>query len=96
MITLSGQNIITISDLQPLYDGLTKIKVTREVKASIVKSRKILEKKISSGETIYGVNTGFGALSQHKIDEKDQEQLQLNLVRSHCAGVGRKFDEGTT
>ncbi|MBH31628.1 MAG: histidine ammonia-lyase [Candidatus Marinimicrobia bacterium] len=95
MIFLSGQTI-NLADLQPLFDGPTKLKVSREVKASIVNSRKVLEKRLSSGETIYGVNTGFGALSQHKIDNNDLERLQLNLVRSHSAGVGPKFDEGIT
>ena len=95
MISLSGQNI-SLSDLQPFFDGPTKLNVSREVKASINKSRKVLEKQIESGEIIYGINTGFGALSQYKIDDIDLERLQLNLVRSHCAGIGSKFNEGIT
>ena len=49
---------------------------------------------MSLGRTIYGVNTGFGRLSQIKIKDSDQSKLQLNLVRSHSAGVGKNLDSG--
>ena len=38
--------------------------------------------------TTYGVNTGFGHLSSIRIPPQDQDQLQLNLVRSHACAVG--------
>jgi len=40
------------------------------------------------GEPTYGVNTGFGRLATARIAEDRLAQLQLNLVRSHAAGVG--------
>lgn len=54
-------------------------------------SRIYIENKIKSGETMYGVNTGFGLLSSVKISEQDITQLQKNLIRSHCVGVGAPF-----
>ena len=95
MITVSGQEY-TFEDLKPFVTGPHKVRVTREVKSSIQLSRRVLENQIRSGKTIYGVNTGFGALSQKHIDEKDQMQLQLNLVRSHSAGVGKPFEPDVT
>ena len=95
MFTVSGQEY-TFEDLKPFVTGPQKVRVTREVKSSIQLSRRVLENKITSGKTIYGVNTGFGALSQQHIDKKDQMQLQLNLVRSHSAGVGKPFEPGVT
>jgi histidine ammonia-lyase len=45
--------------------------------------------KAASGSTpVYGVNTGFGALARQRIDPKDTERLQRNLILSHCCGVG--------
>ncbi|MBC7385728.1 MAG: histidine ammonia-lyase [Cryobacterium sp.] len=44
--------------------------------------------RAKSGETIYGVNTGFGLLSNVRIPEKDLEELQYNLLRSHAVGTG--------
>ena len=55
-------------------------------------SRKNVESIVGSDKTVYGVNTGFGQLSQIKIDKKDQRKLQLNLIRSHSAGIGDNLD----
>lgn len=41
----------------------------------------------------YGVNTGFGALAEVRIDAGDLARLQLNLIRSHAAGVGPDYPE---
>src|SRR6185369_836589 len=45
------------------------------------------------GRTVYGVNTGFGKLSDVSIDKSDLMQLQLNLVRSHSCGLGQPLSE---
>lgn len=50
--------------------------------------RGIVDEAIEKNETIYGINTGFGFLSDVKIDNAKLGQLQLNLVRSHACGVG--------
>ncbi len=54
-------------------------------------SREIVNEIISSGQVVYGINTGFGALSDKHISNDDLEKLQYNLIRSHCTGVGRPF-----
>ena len=46
---------------------------------------------VKAGKPVYGINTGFGALSSMHIEEKDLAQLQVNLIRSHCTGVGKPF-----
>lgn len=51
-------------------------------------SRERLEGLLAGGEPIYGVNTGFGALAGEKVSEEYLTDLQLNLLRSHAAGVG--------
>jgi histidine ammonia-lyase len=47
-----------------------------------------LDRNLATGRAIYGVNTGFGKFSQQRIADGDLEQLQLNLVLSHCTGTG--------
>ena len=47
-----------------------------------------MENLANQTEPTYGVNTGFGSLSRHRIEKEDLEQLQTNLIRSHAAGVG--------
>jgi len=44
---------------------------------------------------VYGVNTGFGKLASVKIASGDTAQLQMNLIRSHCCGVGEPLDAAT-
>ena len=43
---------------------------------------------VARGETVYGVNTGFGLLANTSIAHDDLEALQRNLVLSHACGVG--------
>lgn len=51
-------------------------------------TRRELEADVAAGKTIYGVNTGFGALSDTRIDNEHLQDLQKNLLRSHAVGVG--------
>ncbi len=51
-------------------------------------SRQIVEGALTSGETFYGINTGFGALARVRVSDADLERLQHNLVVSHAVGVG--------
>jgi histidine ammonia-lyase len=53
-----------------------------------MKSRRLVEQAIESGQTIYGINTGFGKLANVRIAPGQLDQLQTNLIRSHAAGVG--------
>ncbi|HEX8281530.1 MAG TPA: aromatic amino acid lyase, partial [Chthoniobacterales bacterium] len=56
-------------------------------------SRRVIE-QITNGDTVvYGVNTGFGKLSEIHIARSDLRELQLNLVRSHACGVGAPLAE---
>jgi len=87
---LTGKDV-SIDDVWAVSQGHCKIKLSNDAKKQMQKSREYIENKIKNGETIYGVNTGFGALSTVKISEKDIVQLQKNLIRSHCSGVGAPF-----
>lgn len=40
------------------------------------------------GKVIYGINTGFGPMAQYRIADKDLNQLQYNIIRSHSCGAG--------
>ena len=45
--------------------------------------------RFAANKLIYGINTGFGPMAQYRIDEASMRQLQINLIRSHCTGVGQ-------
>ena len=91
-ISLTGQNA-TMELLWEVAHGAGKVHVTLapEAHAKMAKSRAYIEKRMTSGEAIYGVNTGFGAFSSVRISDAEIEQLQRNLIRSHSAGVGEPF-----
>src|SRR5437773_818139 len=56
--------------------------------AAVTASRRTIEAAAARGDTIYGVNTGFGKLAHVRIKPEQTRELQLNLIRSHASGVG--------
>ncbi|MCK4903539.1 MAG: histidine ammonia-lyase [Candidatus Marinimicrobia bacterium] len=83
-----------IEDFKKFLKHPVRVKLSPQVKKSIKDSHKNFMELQKKNVKIYGVNTGFGKLSQVSIDIKDQKQLQLNLIRSHAAGIGRPIDFG--
>src|SRR5689334_11327453 len=51
-------------------------------------SRSLIDRLAAGDEPIYAVNTGVGLLADTRVPREDLDQLQRNVVRSHCAGVG--------
>lgn len=87
-ISIKGEGL-TIQDVWVIaYEPQTKMTLASEAKTKMQESRKYIEGKIAQGETMYGVNTGFGAFSSVKISQADIVQLQKNLIRSHSSGIG--------
>ncbi len=72
-----------------------KIELSAEERDRILKSCQVVTDVLKQGEVVYGINTGFGKLSQVKIDTHELEQLQLNLLHSHACGVGAPVDRDT-
>jgi len=60
-------------------------------KRRIVASRRAVERAVSGGRVVYGVNTGFGQLANVSIPQDKLAELQVNLIRSHSAGTGPPF-----
>jgi histidine ammonia-lyase len=56
-------------------------------------SRRAVETRLSSGDAVYGLNTGFGKLASVRVAPEHLNALQHNLLRSHCAGVGAPLPE---
>ena len=65
-----------------------KVSLAPQAKKKMEKALDFLKKKMVAGETMYGVNTGFGLLSNVRIKDADLKELQLNIIRSHCVGTG--------
>ena len=65
-----------------------KVEVASDAWNKVVLAREVVERILSSGETVYGINTGFGALVSESISKEDLSALQVNLIRSHACGIG--------
>lgn len=87
VVYLDGE---TLSSLQVelVSKGLVKVQLAKSAELNIQKARKVVENILDSGEVVYGINTGFGALVKETISREDLELLQLNLIRSHATAVG--------
>ncbi|MGV9102981.1 MAG: histidine ammonia-lyase [Promethearchaeia archaeon] len=90
VIQVDGESLILADVVRVARDG-EKVSLTEDTKQRVLRSRDVVEKAVKEGKTIYGVNTGFGDLARVAIDENDLENLQVNLLRSHSAGVGSPF-----
>lgn len=80
------QTPLTISDLY--RDLEQRLAALRRDDGAVQRSRAVVERSLVSGEAIYGVNTGFGALATKRIDDDQLGQLQRNLLLSHACGTG--------
>src|SRR5919107_2008935 len=81
--SLSIENVVRIA-----RDPTSQITVSQEARRSLLESRRLVERAIQSGQTIYGINTGFGKLANVRVPQEQVEQLQINLIRSHASGIG--------
>jgi histidine ammonia-lyase len=66
----------------------TRITLHPAARGALLESRRVVERAIASGQTIYGINTGFGKLANVRIPPDQLDQLQTNLIRSHASGIG--------
>jgi histidine ammonia-lyase len=85
---LDGQSLSVDDVVRVARDPRIRISVEPEARRALVESRRIIERAIASGQTIYGINTGFGKLANVRVAPNQLDQLQTNLIRSHAAGVG--------
>ncbi|RME43577.1 MAG: histidine ammonia-lyase [Deltaproteobacteria bacterium] len=85
-------NTLDLSGFLAVVEG-AEVTIHPEAIARVEASRKRVEGTIATGTTIYGINTGFGELSRVRIEPARIRELQMNLLRSHAAGVGPELPE---
>jgi histidine ammonia-lyase len=95
MITIDGASLTLEHVARVAYDG-EPISVLPDALDRVMAARRVIEEIVRQGRVVYGVNTGFGKLATVTIPPDEIQQLQLNLVRSHCCGVGEALSEAET
>jgi len=86
----------TLAQLEAIWRGELAVTLERSVRPAVEAAADLVRRASEGDEAVYGVNTGFGKLASLKIPAKDTEQLQRNLILSHCCGVGEALDVPTT
>jgi len=88
-----GARPLSLKDVHAVAREGKRVRLSPIAKAKIRRSQEYLLQEIGGGETLYGVNTGFGLMSNVRIQAKDIEQLQYNLLRSHAVGTGPALED---
>ena len=78
---------ISYREFAPLFNGPVKVSLTKQAEKNIEKSHRNLRALLNGDTTVYGVNTGFGNLSNIPINKADQKLLQKNLVKAMQLGL---------
>jgi histidine ammonia-lyase len=92
MLQLNGQQL-TLQQIVDVAEGREEVVLSEDARVRVEQARRVVQDIVEQGRTVYGVNTGFGKLSDVSIDRADLIQLQLNLVRSHSVGLGDPLSE---
>src|SRR6058998_3019857 len=86
-VTIDGRSL-SIADVLAVARHGVRVAIAPHALAAVTASRRTIEAAVARGDTIYGVNTGFGKLAHVRIKPEQTRELQLNLIRSHASGVG--------
>src|SRR5215467_5195907 len=93
-VIVSGEPL-TIEDVVDVALGRADVELGADVPERMRGSREIVTSAIHGPDAVYGVNTGFGALADTRVGEKDLATLQRAIVMSHAAGSGDPLNDET-
>jgi histidine ammonia-lyase len=91
-LALDG-NSLTLADVRDVAVNRRPVMLSDEARARMLATRAVVADIVQRNDVVYGVTTGFGKLSDIGIPADKLAQLQVNLVRSHVAGVGPELCE---
>jgi histidine ammonia-lyase len=92
-VIVLGDRALSLDDVVAVARGAggteaTRVSLGARARAAMRASRAVVEQALARGDVVYGVTTGFGELKDRRIPPDQLRALQLNLLRSHAAGVG--------
>jgi histidine ammonia-lyase len=87
MLELDGQKL-SLAQVAAVARSEERVKLSSAARGRVEQARRVVENIVAEGRAVYGVNTGFGKLSDVHIEPSQLNELQLNLVRSHSCGLG--------
>lgn len=94
-VVINGKNLTFENVIRVARHG-APVEIATSGKDAMKRARDFVLEIVAKEKPVYGINTGFGALADKYIEKKDLAQLQYNLIRSHCTGVGEFFNTEIT
>src|SRR3989338_5687157 len=94
-IILNGENLSLDQFIKGVRNG-NHILLSEDAEKRVINARRMIADALNSKRIIYGLTTGFGALSDVVISEEQTKLLQKNILMSHAAGIGNYLDVETT
>ena len=91
-VALDGNTLTVEQFCRVVFDSAT-VELAPAARKAVVASRRVVDDIAENDRIAYGITTGFGDLARVHIPPNKQRELQLNLIRSHAAGVGEPLSE---
>jgi len=91
-IILDGESL-TLEQAVSVLRPSAAVKLAPGAKSNVDRARQVIDAAVRGKKVVYGVTTGFGALSDVVISRADGKKLQLNILMSHAAGVGNPLPD---
>ena len=89
-------NTLTLAELRQVVHDRRAVLLAPDAREKMQQARAAVEAVVANNEVAYAITTGVGKLSDVRIAPEQIRELQVNLVRSHCAGVGEPLSEAAT
>jgi histidine ammonia-lyase len=89
-------NDLSLEDLRQVVYERRPVELADDARKKVVGAREVVEKLLRENRVAYAINTGVGKLSDVHIEPAQNRQLQVNLIRSHSAGVGEPLSQEET
>lgn len=86
-VQLDGTTL-TPAEVERIATNHADVSISEAAWQRVNVARDVVDGILERGETVYGINTGFGALVHQRISPDDLATLQTNLIRSHATGLG--------
>lgn len=92
MLKIDGESL-TPREVDRVSKKMEHVELSENCFEKIENAEKAISEIVDSGRIVYGINTGFGKLSENVISKENLRILQKNLVLSHASGTGEPLEE---
>src|SRR5512146_3153520 len=86
-------NSLSLADVREVVYDFRPVLLGADAREAVNRARAVVDDQVANNRVAYAITTGVGKLADVRIPPDQIRQLQLNLIRSHCAGVGEPLTE---